>query len=79
MRKIKFLFKKKFKELLTDQRLIGTINIILILGSPYFLLHKSQNPTFFGIYSNKMMFLNLFYLVSVLFLSVLFIKNRKTP
>ncbi len=78
MRKIKFLFKKKLKELLSDQRLIGTINIFLILGSPYFLLHKSQNPTFFGIYSNKMMLLNSFYIVSVLFLSILFFKNRKT-
>ncbi len=77
MRKIKFILKKKFYELFSDQRFIGLINLCLVFGLPFFLAHKSQNPIFFGLYSAKAMTLNVVYILSIIVLSFIFFINKR--
>ena len=79
LRKVKNFLKKKSKDAVLDIRISATISILMALGLPFYLTHKSQNPVFFGLYSNTMMFLNVSYII-ILISSIsllLYLKNKK--
>jgi uncharacterized protein involved in exopolysaccharide biosynthesis len=73
MRRIKNFIKKKGKDLILDRRVSGIVSIMLLIGAPYYLGHKSQNPVFFGMYSAKFMFVNIIYVVVLTTATSLFI------
>ena len=81
IRRIKYFFKKKGKELIKDRRISGLVSVLLLIGLPFYLGHESKNPVFFGMYSAKLMFVNTVYILVFLWTSGLFIyftwKNNK--
>jgi len=81
IRRIKYFFKKKGKELIKDRRISGLVSVLLLIGLPFYLGHESKNPVFFGMYSAKLMFVNTVYILVFLWTSGLFIyftwKNTK--
>jgi len=81
LRRVKYFFKKKIKEIIFDRRISGITSIILLIGLPFYLGHQSSNPVFFSMYSTKLMLVNVLYILILLFLMVAFIfstRNRKT-
>jgi len=76
-RRIKNFIKKKTKDVVLDRRISGIISLILIIGLPYWLGHRSQDPVFFNLYSAKLMFIISFYLISLLFFLFVYIKLSK--
>ena len=80
LRKVKNFLKKKSKDAVLDIRISATISILMALGLPFYLTHKSQNPVFFGLYSNTMMFLNVSYIIilisSISLLLYLYLKKK---
>jgi len=81
LRRMKHFFKKKVKDLLLDKRVFGLVSVLLLIGLPYYLGYKSQNPVYFGMYSLKFMLLNTVYVLilisSIVLFIYLFIKNKK--
>jgi len=77
LRRGKNLVFKKIKTLYTDRRVAGIISVLLIIGLPFFLLHQSLEPRFFGRYSTKAIFINLFYILFLIRLLFLYRANRK--
>jgi len=77
LRSGKNLVLKKVKTLYTDSRITGIMSILLIIGLPFFLSHQSLEPKFFGKYSTKAIFINLFYILFLIRLLFLYISNRK--
>jgi hypothetical protein len=73
LRKIKLFIKKKRKDIFYDRRVSGILSILFIIGLPYYLGHKSKNPVYFGLYSEKLMLVNTFYLITLIFFITLFI------
>ena len=73
LRRVKIFLKRKGNDLLTDRRVTGTVSILLLIGLPYYIGHQSQNPVFFGMYSAKLMFVNIVYVLTFLFSTILFI------
>ena len=51
--KKKNLFRKKISEFFQDNRIVGTISALLLLGLPFYLGYQSKSPVFFGRYSEK--------------------------
>jgi len=78
IKKMKLSAKKKINDLLLDRRISGLISLTLLIGLPYYLSYKSQNPVFFGMYSSKLMIVNTIYIIILLFSSGLFLSlSRK--
>lgn len=73
LRRIKHLFKKKTVEILKDRRISGIVSGIMLMGLPLFLGYESQNPVFFGMYSTKLMLVNIVYVLVLTFSVFLFI------
>ncbi|SVD31691.1 uncharacterized protein METZ01_LOCUS384545, partial [marine metagenome] len=69
LRRIKSFIKKKGKDFLMDKRISGILSVLLLIGLPFYLGHRSQNPVFFNMYSNKFMFVNIVYIL-ILFFSI---------
>ncbi len=65
----------KTKDFFADKRITGIISLILILGLPYYLGHRSEYPIFFGRYSLKLMIVNTFYLLILALFSLSFLYN----
>jgi uncharacterized protein involved in exopolysaccharide biosynthesis len=66
IRRVKYFLKKKTKDIFLDKRVSGIIALCLLIGLPYYLGYKSQNPQFFGLYSAKVMFVNTIYVLGLL-------------
>ena len=77
LRRVKNFIKKKSKDFLLDYRICGIISLLMLVGLPYYLGHESRNPIFFGMYSAKFMLFNCIYVLTLLFLSGLFIHLLK--
>ena len=73
-RRIKNFIKKKTKDVVLDTRISGIISLILIIGLPYWLGHRSQDPVFFNLYSAKLMLIIILYIIMLLFFLFVFIK-----
>jgi len=73
--RVKNFIRKKGKDFIFDKRITGTISLLLILGLPYYLGYKSKVPVYFGMYSSKIMLLNIAYVISLIIVSFLFIKE----
>ena len=79
---IKKDFKSKAKDLFFDARITGSLSLILLIASPYYLTYESKNPVFFGLYSHKLLIINItyvliFFLSFISFVYVTLIKKRK--
>ena len=77
LRRVKFLFKKKVKELINDPRISGIISVSLILVLPFYLGYESKNPVFFGVYSTKLMIVNSIYILFLIILLFLFSRSLR--
>ena len=81
LRKVKNYFKNKSKEALKDTRVTGIISLLLISCLPIYLGHTSKTPTFFGLYSAKLMIVIVLYVLTLIFTTSTFfyhiIKQRK--
>jgi len=77
IRRVKHFFKKKTKDLIFDRRISGITSIVLLIGLPFYLRHKSSNPIFFGMYSTKLMLVNVLYILILLSLMVAFILSTR--
>ena len=81
LRRVKHFFKKKTKDIILDHRISGIVSLLLIIGLPYYLGYESQNPIFFGLYSAKLMLVNIVYVLTLILSLGLFIyllrENRK--
>ena len=73
LRRVKYFFKKKTKDIILDRRVSGIVSILLLIGLPFYLGHESKNPVFFGMYSAKLMIVNTIYVIGLLFSLYLFI------
>ena len=73
LRRVKYFFKKKTKDIILDRRVSGIVSILLLIGLPFYLGHESKNPVFFGMYSAKLMIVNTIYVIGFLFSLYLFI------
>jgi len=73
LRRVKYLFKKKIKDIFKDHRISGIVSGLMVIGLPLFLGYESQNPVFFGMYSTKLMVVNTVYCLMLLSSSVLYI------
>ena len=71
LRRGKYFFKKKVKDLISDYRVYGVVGASFMLGAPFFLGHKSENPVFFNLYSSKALTINVVYII-IIILSVSF-------
>jgi len=70
LKRVKNYFKNKSIDALKDTRLTGFVSLILIIGLPSYLSHTSKTPTFFGMYSAKLMFvISLYILVLIISIS----------
>jgi len=78
-RRVKYFIKKKSKALIMDRRVLGIVSVLLLIGLPYYIGHTSKNPVFFGMYSNRLMFINTIYVLTLLISSgyFLFITFKK--
>ncbi len=77
IRKIRNLLNKKINDLFKDPQVSGIMAFALIVGLPYFLQHKSKNPTFFGLYSGTALLINIIYILFILILILMFFYNRR--
>ena len=66
LRRIKNYFKKKGKEVFTDWRVIGIINLLFLGFLPFFLGKKSKEPIYFDFYSWDDLFTNIIYILILL-------------
>ena len=73
VRRIKNFVKNKSIDLLMDRRVFGIVSVLLIIGLPFYLGHRSENPVFFGMYSAKFMLVNTLYVIILLFSIGLFV------
>ena len=73
LRRVKYFFKKKTKDIILDRRVSGIVSILLLIGLPFYLGYESKNPVFFGMYSAKLMIVNTIYVIGLLFSLYLFI------
>jgi len=74
IRRMRNFLKKKSKEVILDYRFTGVISILLLIFMPLYLGTKSDNPTYFNMYSLKYLVLNIAYLITFVSSSILFIK-----
>tara|TARA_Y100000590_G_C15726319_1_gene1015375 strand:- start:47 stop:1483 length:1437 start_codon:yes stop_codon:yes gene_type:complete len=77
LRRVKFLFIKKTKDLYKDPRISGTVTFLMLFGLPFFLGYKSIEPVFFGMYSVRLMFINTVYVFTFIIALILFLSQIK--
>ena len=78
LRRVKYYFKKKTKEISSDRRVTGSITVLLIYFLPYYLGYESSNPVYFNRYSRDILFLNVLYIsLLILAISLFFSSKRK--
>ena len=78
IRRVKHFIKKKTKDIFFDIRISKTITFLLLLGMPIYLGYRSDNPTYFGMYSTKIMILNTLYILAFfIFLGIYISLNKK--
>jgi len=77
LRRVRNFIKKKGKDVILDHRISIIVSILLIVGLPFYLGHKSQDPIFFGMYSLKMMFVNTIYILTLIASIRLFFHLRR--
>ena len=77
IRKIKHFINKKSKDIVNDIRFVRTILIMLLFAMPFYLGYESANPTYFGLYSTKILILNSLYMSAFIISIILYIKLRK--
>tara|TARA_Y100000768_G_scaffold521_1_gene373 strand:+ start:7748 stop:9199 length:1452 start_codon:yes stop_codon:yes gene_type:complete len=76
LRQVKTIFRKKLKDIFLDSRITGVITIFMFFGLPLFLGYRSKFPTFFGLYSTKLMIVNTLYVLVLIITLFLFLNNR---
>jgi uncharacterized protein involved in exopolysaccharide biosynthesis len=81
LRRVKYYFRKNFKDIILDRRISGIVSVALFIVFPFYLGYESKNPVFFGRYSTKLMLVNTIYLLVLISAISLFIyltrKNSK--
>ena len=77
LNRFKYLLRKKWKAMFNDSRFVGIICSLLILGLPFFLNYRSASPIFLGRYSLKVMIMNIFYIIFLLFFAFVYYSIRK--
>ena len=65
LRRVKYFFKKKAKDIILDRRVSGIVSALLLAGSPFYLGYESKNPVFFGMYSANLMIVNTIYVIGL--------------
>jgi uncharacterized protein involved in exopolysaccharide biosynthesis len=63
LRRVKYFLKKKAKDIILDRRVSGIVSILLLIGLPFYLGHQSKDPVFFGMYSTKLLLVNIVYVL----------------
>jgi uncharacterized protein involved in exopolysaccharide biosynthesis len=63
IRRVRNYFNKKIRDIAVDKRISGLVSILLLWGLPFYLGHQSKAPVYFGMYSSKMMLINLMYVI----------------
>jgi len=76
IRRVRMYLRKKTKEIILDYRMSGIISLIMIVCLPLYLGHRSNNPYFFGLYSKKILLLNITYISTLLLTITLFIRTK---
>jgi uncharacterized protein involved in exopolysaccharide biosynthesis len=77
IRKSKNFVRKKSIDFLMDKRVSGVLSIMLLVGMPFYLSHQSKSPTYFGMYSAKMLIINIVYILIFIVSTVAFIYSFK--
>ena len=77
LRRMRNFLKKKGKDVALDSRISGIVSALLLFCLPFYLGYESKNPVFFGRYSSAIMLLNTFYVITLVFSIIIFIKQRK--
>jgi uncharacterized protein involved in exopolysaccharide biosynthesis len=77
LRRVRSFLKKKSKDILLDYRVSAIVSLLLIIGLPYYLGTQSTDPVFFGMYSNKLMLLNIVYIIVLISSVSLFIYTKR--
>lgn len=73
LRRVKYFFKKKAKDIILDPRVSGIVSILLLIGLPFYLGHESQIPVYLGMYSAKYMLFSIVYVITLITSIILFI------
>jgi uncharacterized protein involved in exopolysaccharide biosynthesis len=73
LRRVRFYFKKKAKDIILDYRVSGIISGFLLTGLPFYLGYKSKFPVFFGRYSSTLMMVIVIYILTLIITGLLFI------
>ena len=77
LRRVRNFIKKKGKDIILDRRISAIFSILFLCGLPFYIGHRSQNPVFFGMYSPTLLIVNIIYIITTLFFTILFIRNSK--
>ena len=78
LRRVRNFLKKKSKDIVLDRRVSGLVSVLLLIGLPVYLNHKSNNPVYFGMYSEKLMLVNTVYVLLLISSIGLFIYLSRT-
>jgi uncharacterized protein involved in exopolysaccharide biosynthesis len=77
IRKSKNFIRKKSIDFLMDRRVSGLLSIMLLVGMPFYLSHKSKFPIYFEMYSAKMLTVNIVYIIIFFVSTAAFIFSSK--
>ncbi len=77
LRRIKHFIRKKIKDIILDRRVSGIVSALMLLGLPFYFGYESKNPVFFGMYSTKLMLVNIVYLLILLSSITIFVHLTK--
>lgn len=77
LKQVNLYINKKSREIFFDRRFTGTTLILMIIFAPTYFGQKSSNPDFFGMYSSKMLMINVFYFLGMTFLAFLLLNQSK--
>jgi uncharacterized protein involved in exopolysaccharide biosynthesis len=77
LRRIKHFIRKKIKDIILDRRVSGIVSVLMLISLPFYLGHESKNPIFFGMYSIKLMLVNIAYIIILLSAIGIFIHLTK--
>ena len=73
IRRSKNFVRKKSIDFVLDKRVSGILSIMLLVGMPFYLSHKSQVPIYFNMYSAKMLVVNILYILIFIIATIAFI------
>jgi len=74
-RRIKSLISKVINSFHQDPTILGVFSTTLIVGFVFLINHKSVYPTFFGLYSTKVLIINIIYSLIMFYFMLLFIRS----